>query len=372
MDWIPVNDLRRSWAARHEWGPLWDEISKSGRYVHGSHHEQFERELAEYLGVLGVAGVASGTDALEIALKAVGCKQGDAVVTVANAGGYSSVAIKRMGAEAIYADVDSETLMMTVDSLEPALNPQVKAVVVTHLYGNSAHMYPIIELCQRRGIYVIEDCAQALGARTSEGMVGSLGDAAAFSFYPTKNLGALGDGGAVASKHSEVLTKALMLRQYGWGAKYRSDLAGGVNSRLDELQAAVLRVGLTHIDNLNADRKLIIREYIKAIDGGSLRIVCGSVPENSSAHLAVVQTRSSAHRERLEYHLNESRINFDRHYPTPDYDQVGLLSSPPSSVNLPNTEQACKAVLTVPCFPDMTADEISRVCDSLSSFREDS
>jgi len=370
MDWIPVNDLRRSWVARHEWNSIWNEVVKSGRYIHGTHHEQFEGELANYIGVSGVAGVASGTDALELALKAVGCKQGDAVVTVANAGGYSSIAINRIGADAIYADVDSKTLLMTVDSLLPVLNPQVKAVVVTHLYGNPAEMTPIIAHCQKLGIQVVEDCAQAIGARTPEGMVGSLGDVAAFSFYPTKNLGALGDGGAVASKHSEVLERVRRLRQYGWGAKYRVDLAGGVNSRLDELQAAVLRVGLAHLDDLNTARKLIIREYIAATDGGSLRIVCSSVPENSSAHLAVVHTQSRSQRKRLEKHLSESKIGFDRHYPTPDYDQKGLCPNLNPAISLPITRAACENVLTVPCFPDMSAEEVSRVCEALGSFRE--
>jgi len=220
---IPVNDLRRSWVVDcPEVRGAVARVIESGWYVHGPEHAAFETELARFLGVRHVAGVASGTDALVLSMLAAGCGFGSEVVTAANAGGYASGAASEIGARVVYCDVDPETLLVTRQTLERAIGPSTNAVVVTHLYGNVVDVRSIVALCRPRGIAVIEDCAQAIGGWDSTGQrVGSLGDVAAFSFYPTKNLGAVGDGGAVATSDDTIDARVRSLRQYGWSTKYR-------------------------------------------------------------------------------------------------------------------------------------------------------
>jgi aminotransferase EvaB len=260
--------------------------------------------------------------------------------------------------------VDPNTLLMTRQLLERAIGPDTKAVVVTHLYGNVADVASIVELCRPRGIAVIEDCAQAVGARYASGQrVGSLADAAAFSFYPTKNLGAAGDAGAVATNRDEVDARLRSLRQYGWEAKYSITLASGRNSRLDEIQAAVLRTGLPHLDDFNARRRTIASEYARACHSSAIRVVTGGACE-TVAHLAVLRTPV---RKRLRHYLRLKGIETDVHYPVPDHRQLGL-NPPARSTSLPVTEVAAAEVVTVPCFPEMTDDEVHRVATAIGEF----
>ena len=238
----------------------------SGRYVHGPEHGAFEEELAAYLGVAHCAGVASGTDALELALAAFGCGPGDEVVTAANAGGYTTAAARRLGCAVRYADVDPTTLGLSAATVEAALTASTRAVVATHLYGLMCDVEGIVELCRGRDIAVVEDCAQAAGARRGGRRAGSLGDAAAFSFYPTKNLAAIGDGGAVSTGRSgsrRARACAAPVRLVERSTERRSP--GGWNSRLDELQAAVLRVGLAGLDERNERRREIVSRYADAL-----------------------------------------------------------------------------------------------------------
>lgn len=233
---VPVHDPRRAaLALRAELSTGFDRFLEAGRYVLGPEQELFEQEFASFLGVRHCVGVASGTDALELALMAVGCGGGDRILTAANCGAYAAAAARRAGLRVSYADVDSPTLTLSPETVEAALTPDVRAVVVTHLYGLLADVEGILALCRDRGIAVVEDCAQAAGARRNGLRAGAFGDAAAFSFYPTKNLAALGDGGAVSTGSDEVADRVRRLRQYGWGQKYEISLLGGSNSRLDEL-----------------------------------------------------------------------------------------------------------------------------------------
>src|SRR4051812_1905474 len=221
MDAVPLNDLRRGFLAlEDELRPAVDAVLSSGWYVLGPEHDAFEREFAAAVGAEHCIGVGNGTDALELALLAVGCVPGDEVVTAANASMYTSTAALKAGLVPRFADVDPSSLLLTAETLEPALSPRTRAVVVTHLYGRLAEISPILDLCRAAGVAVIEDCAQAAGARSPEGAAGSLADVAAFSFFPTKNLGALGDGGAVVTNDPERAALVRSLRQYGWSAKY--------------------------------------------------------------------------------------------------------------------------------------------------------
>lgn len=357
---IPLNDLARSWIATStDVRSSVTRVLARGWYVQGPEHDAFEDELAAYLGVTHAVAVANGTDALALALLAVGCDAGCEVVTAANAGGYTSVAAARLGCGTVYADVEPDGLVMTPETVAAAIGPATRAVVVTHLYGNVADVKGIVAVCRPRGVAVVEDIAQALGAVVEGQRVGSVGDVAAISFYPTKNLGAAGDGGAVATSDRDIARSVRSLRQYGWGRKYEVERLHGMNSRLDEVQAAILRLGLGRLDQMTARRQDIVRRYRAAI-GPTGRMVSAST-SSFVAHLAVARF---AARDRVREAFRADGIATEIHYPIPDHRQPGL---PPAvrTTDLRETEDAAGEILTVPCFPELTDLEISRVCDAL-------
>ncbi|MBW0254602.1 DegT/DnrJ/EryC1/StrS aminotransferase family protein [Cellulomonas sp. PS-H5] len=360
---VPLNDLSR--ALRTERAELVDAMTRvvdSGWLVHGPEHAGFEHDLAAFLGVPHVLGVASGTDALELALRAVVPADRPVVLTAANCGGYTTTAARRAGFEVRYADVDPVTHLLTAETLAPVLDAQVGAVVVTHLYGRSADVAAVRAACEPLGVRVVEDCAQALGATRPEGRVGSLGDVAAFSFYPTKNLGALGDGGAVATRSADVAQAVGELRQYGWRGKYTIGRTGGVNSRLDEVQAAVLRTRLPRLDAGNARRRAILAAYADAAPAG-VRVLPAAGADHA-AHLAVVETDR---RDDLVVHLQAHGVRTDVHYPVPDHRQPALVADL-GDVHLPVSERLAASVLSLPLFPELTDDEVARVAAALGGF----
>lgn len=357
---LPINDLKRH---RISMGDAIDtamrEALDSGWYVLGPRVEAFESAFAAACGTEWVVGVANGTDALEIALRALEVSRGDEVITVANAGGYSSVAILLTGATPVYVDVDRETLLIDPDLLDAAIGPRTAALVVTHLYGRVAPVDRIVALASARGLPVIEDCAQAHGARLEHRMAGSVGTLACFSFYPTKNLGAFGDGGAIVGSDSELMARVRRLRQYGWNRKYETGMAGGRNSRLDELQAALLSAQLPLLPRWNQRRSEIGHAYQVAIQHPIVRVL--PFHEGDVIHLAVMEVREQ--RASLQHHLREQGIDTDIHYPYPDY----RFHQP--ETQLGNTDRACRSVLTVPCFPEMTDAETSSVIEAVNSWR---
>ena len=359
---IPNADPKRSAEALHgELSAAFEAFLVRGWYIHGPEHAAFEGEFASFLGVRHCLGVASGTDALELALLAVGCRAGDEVLTAANCGGYTMTAARRVGLRVRFADVDPTTLGLSRATVEAALTPALRAVVVTHLYGLVAEIEEVVSLCRERGVAVIEDCAQAAGARRGGRRAGAFGDAAAFSFYPTKNLAALGDGGAVVTDSDEAADRVRRLRQYGWDRKYEITLPGGRNSRLDELQAAVLRIGLGRLDESNARRRRIVERYAGALPPAVGRFVAGE-GEDYVAHLAVVVLVED--REHVRAALDAAGIATDVHYPIADHRQPAWRDEY-DDVQLPVTEHAVGHVLTVPCFPELTEDEIERICEAL-------
>jgi len=358
---VPMNDLKRGFDSLA--GPLQEAAARvlsSGWYVHGPEHQAFEGEFAEYLGVAHCVGVANGTDALEIALKALDPASGSVVVTAANAGMYSGTAIRRAGLTPRYADVDADTLLLTPETVATVLDDDVSVVVVTHLYGRLADVAGIRQVLAARGIALLEDCAQAAGAGTPGSRAGSLGDVAAFSFYPTKNLGALGDGGAVTSRRDDVAERARRLRMYGWSSKYEVGEDGGRNSRLDEVQAALLRVRLPHLDAWNEARRAVIARYVAAAEGTGVRVLPALGPDHVG-HLAVLVTED---RDAAKAALTAAGIQVDVHYPVPDHQQKPFVADY-ADVSLPVTEERSGQILSLPCFPELTSDEIDRVCAAL-------
>ncbi|MGO9614457.1 MAG: DegT/DnrJ/EryC1/StrS family aminotransferase [Dissulfurispiraceae bacterium] len=364
MSVLQLNDLTRGETLIGEITSVLAAVAASGWYVLGAECLAFEEEFAVYCGLRFGVGVGNGTDALELALKAAGVRAGDRVVTVANAGMYSSISILAAGAAPVFVDVDDETMLMSPASLMEAPLSGVAAIIVTHLYGRMANMPEILALAAEHGVPVIEDCAQAHGAAFAGRRAGSWGAMGCFSFYPTKNLGAFGDGGAVVTDDESLAAKVRQLRQYGWKEKYRSTLPGGRNSRLDELQAAVLRIKLPYLDRWNQRRREIAKKYNDLINHELVKTPTAADDSNVS-HLYVVRC---ADRRQLQIHLKGRGIASDIHYPVPDYKQPSIEDRFLDSF-LPQTEKACRDVLTLPCFPELTDAEVEEVADAVNSWR---
>jgi aminotransferase EvaB len=359
---VPMNDLRRGFNShREELLAALVRVAQSGWYVHGPEHEAFQNEFAEFIGVDHCLGVASGTDALELAILAVGQGRDGTVLTAANAGGYTTTAARRAGRDVTYADVDPAHLCLSPGSVEPVLEG-VAICVVTHLYGRMAPIEQIVELCHAHGVAVIEDCAQSVGAQRGGRKAGSFGDAATFSFYPTKNLGALGDAGAIVTSDPDLAASLFRLRQYGWTSKYSIGVDGGRNSRLDEMQAAVLRSRLPHVPEWGERRRQIINCYAAAAEGTSLTILPVS-GEDHVAHLAVGLT---PFRDEVAGKLAAAGVRTDVHYPIPDHLQPAFAGEL-GQVSLPVTEETAGRLISLPCFVELTDAEVERVCDALRS-----
>ena len=337
-----------------------ERVVASGRYLAGPEVAAFEAEFAAYCGVRECVAVANGTDALELALRAAGVTAGDRVATVANAGCYASSAIRSIGATSQYVDVDDRSLTMSSLLLERQIS-EVRAVIVTHLYGRLAAVEDIVRLAARKEVPVIEDCAQAHGARRAGRFAGTFGRAGCFSFYPTKNLGALGDGGAVVTSDAEWAERLRALRQYGWRVKYRVDVGGGRNSRMDEIQAAFLRSKLPRLDAWNAQRAAIAARYTRAFISLPLRL--SDEAGEGVTHVFVVR---SPERESLRAHLASRGITTEVHYPIPDHRQP--VCDATSIETLAVTEAACREVLSLPCHPGLSDRDVARVIDGVTTF----
>ena len=356
---IPFNDL-----GRHT-GPLAEEIESairrviaSGWFILGPQVEAFEAEFAAFCGARHCAGAGNGTDALELALRALEIGPGDRVANVANAGGYSTAAILAAGAEPVYVDVDANSMTMDPGALAAALKPGVRAVVVTHLYGRMAAMPDILRAAG--AIPVIEDCAQAHGAVLKGRAAGTWGAMGCFSFYPTKNLGALGDGGAIVTSDALLAERTRRLAQYGWTARYRSQFAGGRNSRLDEIQAAVLRILLPRLPGWNERRREIARHYNSLLEGAGLGTRFAG--NDSSCHLYVVRCRN---RDALRDALRGASIGNEIHYPVPDHLQESARGRVWAACDLPVTVACCLEVLSLPCFPELSDGEVKTVAEAV-------
>lgn len=364
MHTIALNDLSRSNAERDAVKAAILRVVDSGWYIHGPEVQHFEEEFAHYCGANHAIGVANGTDAIELGLRALDVGAGDEVVVAANAGMYATTALRAIGALAVFADIDDEHLIIDADAAEAAITTRTKAIVVTHLYGRMGDMTRFRELADRRGIALFEDCAQAHGARHAGHCAGAWGDAASFSFYPTKNLGALGDGGMVTAKRETTAQRVKRLRQYGWEKKYVVIDGPARNSRLDEMQAAILRVKLPFLDGWNARRREIARCYA----GVTHERIRHPDIEGADyvAHLYVVRTSA---RESLRKHLRDSGVACEVHYPLLDTQQPALRTSSAAKTPLPVSERAVQEILSLPCFPELSDAEVMRVCDAIAAWK---
>lgn len=342
----------------------------SGWYILGNELRTFEAEFAAWLGVSAVVGCGNGTDAIALALRGLEIGAGSTVVTVSHTAVATVAAIEMAGATPLLIDIDPVQYTMDPAALAQALSnpppglPPIRAVVVVHLYGQPADLDRIVPLCREHGVALIEDCAQAHGATLRGRRVGTFGDAATFSFYPTKNLGALGDGGAVAVSDPALAARIAALRQYGWYKHYISEEVG-VNSRLDELQAAILRVKLRYLDAQNSRRNRIAAAYNEVLADKSHIAHPAMRPDVGHVyHLYVVRTNE---RDQLQAYLREREIGSGIHYPVPVHLQpayVNRIAHGP----LHETEAASRTILSLPLYPELTDAEVHTVCEALSYF----
>ena len=338
-------------------------INKS-TFIFGDRVLEFESKFSKYLGVESTVAVANGTDALEIAIQCLNLPRGSDIATVANAGHYSSGAILKIGHRPIYIDIEQSTQLTNLSHVEKAIDLGARAVVITHLYGNPIlETQSIAQLCKSKGVYLIEDCAQAHGASIDGRLVGTFGDLATFSFYPTKNLGAVGDAGAVVTSTEYLGGRLSSLRNYGWGKKYEIEYSGGRNSRMDELQAAVLIELLEFLDAENAIRVKHSTRILTGISNPFIQTLQSSI--GSVFHLFVIMTDW---RDQLVNFLNTQGIQTGIHYPILDTQQ----SSPGVQYNTANLEESLKSVrriLTLPMHPFLTDSEVDLIICALNEFR---
>lgn len=342
---------------------------QSGRYILGSEVTHFESEFAAYLGVEHAIGVGNGTDALYLALRACDIGTGDAVITVSHSAVATVAAIDLCGAVPILVDIEPATFTMDVARLREALaspDHSIKAIVPVHLYGHPARITEIVEVARDYGIWVIEDCAQAHGAVWHGRKVGTFGSLAAFSFYPTKNLGALGDGGAVVTDDTRLAERVRLLREYGWRERYVSTLAG-VNTRLDELQAAILRVKLTYLDKDNERRIQLAQLYGDALAGHSGLTLPGTA--NGATHVYHQYVIRTAERESLRDHLRARGTGTLIHYPVPIHRQPAYAHLAKIAAPLLETERTVGEILSLPLFPELSEQQLATVIDQIRGWQ---
>ena len=340
-------------------------VLESGWLVLGPEVASFEVSFADYIGVNYCVSVANGTDAIELGLKALNIRPGDKVATVANAGMYSTTAILSLGADPYFMDVDMTSKLVTLAEVEQAVSNGVKVVILTHLYGFAiSEVAAIAKLCHKQGVALLEDCAQAHGAKINGQCVGSFGDVASFSFYPTKNLGAIGDGGAIVTNNAKIADTLRNLRQYGWDGKYNTAVEGGCNSRLDELQAAVLKEFLPLLNQWNIRRREIATLYSNSIVNPEIILPQGASGEDYVGHLYVI---ASGHRESLSKYLYEAQISTDIHYPIPDHRQK-VFRGKYAGLNLVNTERLSDEVLTLPCYPEIENSDVEMIVNAVNKW----
>ncbi|MGA8192524.1 MAG: DegT/DnrJ/EryC1/StrS family aminotransferase [Acetobacteraceae bacterium] len=346
-------------------------VLQSGWYVLGQEVRSFEAEFAAWLGCTAAIGCGNGTDALALALRALGVGPGMSVVTVSHTAVATVAAIEMVGATPLLVDIEPEYYGMDPVELAavldhpPAGSPPIRAVIPVHLYGQPVALDPIIGACRRHGVPIVEDCAQAHGATIGERKVGTFTEIATFSFYPTKNLGALGDGGMVSTQDVELGASVAALRQYGWRNHYISD-AVGVNSRLDELQAAILRVKLQHLDAQNARRRAIAAAYDAALRGTPLT---PPARRNGVGHVFHLYVLRVPDRSSVQARLRAAGIGTGIHYPSPVHLQPAYrerIATGPSGCRA--SEIAAGQVLSLPIYPELSDQQVAQVCDALRNF----
>lgn len=333
-------------------------------FIQGKECDKFEKSFAEFCGAKYCVGVGNGLDAIRVILQAYGIGEGDEVIVPANTFIATVLAVSYVGAVPVLVDADLDTYNIDTGKIEDKITTKTKAIIAVHLYGRVVEMDPVLALARKYGLKVIEDSAQAHGAVYHGKCTGNLGDAAAFSFYPGKNLGALGDGGAVTTNDKELAEKVRALCNYGSYKKY-CHVFKGCNSRLDEVQAALLSVKLSHLKEWNEERKNIALQYHSGIQNPLLTLP--SVPDRD-VHVFHIYPVLCSHREKLISYLEERGIHTNVHYPTPIPQQGAYQEWNLSMADYPVTEKICREEVSIPLYPGMTQEEIHYIIDALNRY----
>ena len=341
-------------------------VLEDGWYILGKEVAAFESEFAAYVGCTHGIGVGSGTEAIHMALKACGIGSGDEVITVSHTAVATVAAIEAAGAVPVLVDIEPDYFTMNPHKLESAISPRTKAVIPVHLYGQPADLTAILNIARPRGLRVIEDCAQAHGATYMDRPVGAWGDMACFSFYPTKNLGAYGDGGMVTTNDPALAGRCRLLREYGWAERYISAIAGG-NSRLDELQAAILRVKLTDLGVDNTRRGVIAEIYNRLLNDTDLTLPKRHPQGSHVFHLYVVRSRR---RDALQTFLKKRGVGALIHYPVPVHLQPAYRGRIRCGDSMEETKKAACEILSLPIYPELTETEIHTIAAAIREFLE--
>jgi dTDP-4-amino-4,6-dideoxygalactose transaminase len=338
-------------------------VLRGNRYILGGEVEALENEFARFIGTKAAIGVANGTDALELALRALEIGPGDEVVTVSHTAVATVAAIEAAGAAAVLVDVDPDTFTLQARQLQEVLTARTRAVIAVHLYGQAADLDAIGEFCARNKLELIEDVSQAHGASLNGKRLGSIGRIACFSCYPTKNLGAIGDAGLITTNDESLAQSVRMVREYGWRERYVSDGVGR-NSRLDELQAAILRVKLRHLDVDNRKRRRLAAAYTESLAGTALRLPVVGPKAEHVFHLYVVKTDD---RQRLVEHLKAHDVHAGVHYPMPVHLQPAYKGRVRTAESMRVTESLCHEVLSLPMYPELRIEQLDAVVRAVRS-----
>lgn len=362
MTKIPFLDLGETYTElKTELNSTIQRVMSSGWYIQGEELEAFETEFAEYCGTKFCMGVGNGLDALHLILRAYGIGPGDEVIVPSNTFIATWLAVTHAGAEPVAVEIpDDASYTISPELIEAAITSKTKAIIPVHLYGRPADMTPIMSIAAKHGLKVIEDAAQAHGAKYHGCRTGSLGDAAAFSFYPGKNLGAFGDGGAITTNDEELVKKIRSLRNYGSSQKYVHDMIG-YNSRLDSLQAAMLRVKLRYLDEWNARRVSVAERYQQLLAGTELVLPAVTAGFDSAYHLFVVRTPK---RDVLQAELKNAGVETLIHYPIPPHMQRAYKTM--QNLALPVAERFSAEVLSLPLGPHLSAESVEKVAQQIS------
>jgi dTDP-4-amino-4,6-dideoxygalactose transaminase len=361
---VPFIDLRRQYAAiGTEIDQAVGRVLAGGQYILGPEVEALERELAGYCGAAHGIGVASGTDALRLALEVVGVGPGDEVIVPAFTFVATAGVVRQLGGTPVFADIDPARYTLDPHDTARCITPRTKAIVPVHLYGRPADLAPLLDLCARHHVFLVEDAAQAVGATYRGRGIGSVGHVGCFSFYPTKNLGAYGDGGLITTNDATLAERLKMLRQHGSRERYFHE-SGGWCSRLDELQAAALRVKLRHLDAWTERRRVIAATYLEGLRDLPLGLPSEAGDERGVYHLFTVRT---PRREELKKHLDLRGIGTAVHYPLPLHRQP-IYRDP--DLHLPHSEAAAAEVLSLPVFVELGEGEQAAVVTAVRAFFE--
>lgn len=365
---VPFNDLGLSGSpAEKEVRAAIERVVASGWYILGPEVESFERELALAFECGNAVAVGNGTDAITLALLAVGVGPGDEVVTTPLTAAFTALAVSRLGATPVFADVESDTLTLSADGAARRITARTRALLPVHLYGNACDLDALGNLAHEQGLPMVEDACQAHGARYRGRTLGTFGRAGTFSFYPTKNLGALGDGGMVVTEDDELAARLRRLRNGGQATRYlHQDV--GFNSRLDEIQAAILRAKLPYLERENEKRRELSCLYEELLSGTPVTPVAVREGTISARHLFVIRV---SERDRLSDHLKKRGIQTLVHYPIPTHLQPAYRHLGQKAGSCPEAEKAAKEILSLPLYPRLSTDDVRRVADAIRDFYRD-